>query len=92
MSREDWEVFDILKQERQEKRGKRRMSFEEEYAEKGWTRHHETHYSRTVNGERLDYWPGPKKWRFKGKTMYGDVDQWLRKHDDTYVADGGDSS
>lgn len=87
MSREDWEVFDILKKERQEKRGKRRMEFEDNYAELGWTRHSETHYSRTVNGKRLDYWPGPKKWRYNNKTMGGDVDQWLRKHDKDYSND-----
>ena len=88
MSREDWEAFDLMKEERQKKRGERRMSFEETYTDKGWTRLHETHYSRTVNGERLDYWPGPKKWRYKNKTMFGDVEQWLRKHDSSFESAG----
>lgn len=84
MSREDWEVFDFIKAERQQKRDERRMSFEKVYAAMGWTRHHETHYSRIVNGRRLDYWPGPKKWRYNNKTMFGDVKQWLRKYDPSY--------
>lgn len=79
MSREDWEVFDILRQERKDKRLKRRAEFEEQYAELGWTRHTETHYSRTLDGDRVDYWPGPKKWRYRNKTMHGDVHAWLNK-------------
>jgi hypothetical protein len=39
----------------------------------GWLRHHDTHYSTMLLGFRLDYWPGPKKWRWKKKTSFGDV-------------------
>jgi hypothetical protein len=39
----------------------------------GWTKHTEYHWSRTVNGERLDYWPSRKKFQWRGKIMRGDV-------------------
>ena len=37
----------------------------------GWTKHTEYHWSRIVDGHRLDYWPSRKKYRFKGKTRRG---------------------
>ena len=38
-----------------------------------WVRHCETHWSTTLNGNRLDYWPSRCKWRWRGKTYTGDV-------------------
>lgn len=43
----------------------------------GWTVHTEYHWSRTFQGERLDYWPSKGKWRWKGKTMTGRVDEFI---------------
>lgn len=37
----------------------------------GWTKHTEYHWSREVDGHRLDYWPSRKKYRFKGKVRRG---------------------
>ncbi len=39
----------------------------------GWTKHTEHHWSRTVAGQRLDYWPSRKKWQFAGRVQRGDV-------------------
>jgi hypothetical protein len=39
----------------------------------GWTKHTEHHWSSTVNGERLDYWPSRKKYQWRGKVQRGDV-------------------
>jgi len=36
-----------------------------------WTKHTEFHWSRTVNGERLDYWPSRKKFQWRGKVSRG---------------------
>ena len=36
-----------------------------------WTKHTEHHWSRTINGERLDYWPSRKKFQWHGKVMRG---------------------
>lgn len=86
MSREDWEVFDLIKAERKAKREKSRGTFGQTAIQLGWTRHVETHYSRDLDGSRVDYWPGPKKWRYKGKMMFGDVNGWLRKRDPEFKA------
>lgn len=45
----------------------------------GWTKHTEHHWSRTVAGKRLDYWPSRKKYRFDGRVMRGDVHKFIAK-------------
>lgn len=37
----------------------------------GWTKHTQYHWSRNVNGERLDYWPSRKKFQWRGKVFRG---------------------
>lgn len=32
----------------------------------GWTVHTEHHWSRDLNGSRLDYWPSRNKFQYKG--------------------------
>lgn len=44
-----------------------------------WTKHTVYHWSRTVTGERLDYWPSRKKFQFRGKVMRGDAQQLITK-------------
>jgi hypothetical protein len=36
-----------------------------------WMKHTEHHWSRSVDGERLDYWPSRKKFQWQGKVMRG---------------------
>ena len=38
-----------------------------------WTKHTDYHWSRTVAGSKLDYWPSRKKWQYLGKVKRGDV-------------------
>lgn len=38
-----------------------------------WKKHTPYHWSRMVDGERLDYWPSRKKWQFQGKVWRGDI-------------------
>ena len=66
----DAEMWRAIKQERQERRQRRRAEFN---GGEGWTKHHDTHWSYSLLGDRLDYWPGPKRWRWKNKTMTGNV-------------------
>lgn len=47
----------------------------------GWTKHTEHHWSRTVRGERLDYWPSRKKYQYQGKVQRGDVMRVVRDQD-----------
>jgi len=39
----------------------------------GWIKHTEFHWSRIVDGKRLDYWPSRKKYMIDGKVRRGDV-------------------
>lgn len=45
----------------------------------GWTKHTEHHWSRELNGHRLDYWPSRRRFRYQGRTHTGDVDGFIRK-------------
>lgn len=84
MSREDWEVFDAMKQERKAKRAARRAAFD---PGPEWTRYSDTHYMRMLNGDRLDYWPGPMKWQYRGRYYTGDVFGFIRNREDPGPAD-----
>lgn len=46
----------------------------------GWHLHTEYHWSRTLNGKRLDYWPSRNKWQYDCRVMCGDVLAFIRKH------------
>lgn len=82
MSREDWAAFEEIKRERSNRREKHRNSFADKYSRGAlsrlWIRHCETHYSYQLLGCKLEYWPGPKKWRWQGKTMTGDVFEFIQ--------------
>lgn len=43
-----------------------------------WLKHTDFHWSRNVQGIRLDYWPSRKKFSFKGKVMRGDVYDFIK--------------
>lgn len=47
----------------------------------GWTIHTEYHWSRDLNGSRLDYWPSTGKFRYKGKTMFGGITGFIKKRE-----------
>jgi hypothetical protein len=47
----------------------------------GWTKHTPFHWSRSVNGHRLDFWPTKDKWAYGGKTYFGDVDRFIEKEE-----------
>lgn len=36
-----------------------------------FTIHTEYHWSTTLQGYRLDYWPSGRRWRWRNKTYYG---------------------
>lgn len=45
----------------------------------GWTKHTQWHWSRMLNGERLDYWPSRKKYQYRGEVKRGDVMRIVRQ-------------
>ena len=68
--------FDFLKEHTKDKFDSDRKAFlEKAIAEDdgGWTKHTDYHWSRVVDGKRLDYWPSRKKYKWKGKVRRGDV-------------------
>lgn len=52
------------------------------YADRaGWTMHTEYHWSRILNGKRLDYWPSRNKFMYDGRVMCGDVNGFIRNRE-----------
>ena len=47
----------------------------------GWKEHTQYHWSRTLNGQRLDYWPSRNKFQYMGKIMCGDVEGFIRNRE-----------
>lgn len=87
MSERD-EIWDALKECKKEKFDADRERFLEDAKradDGGWKKHTEFHWSRMVNGERLDYWPGRKKFQYQGKVRRGDVEGFIR----SLTAQGG---
>ncbi len=59
MSREDWEVFDEIRQERKDKRAKRLASTDTT----GWTKLTMYHFRLQLARDRvIDWWPSANKW------------------------------
>lgn len=69
-------IWDAMKEHSKEKFNRDRAAFlanAEKDDDGGWTKHTKYHWSRIVNGERLDYWPSRNKFQYRGKVMRGDV-------------------
>ena len=70
------EIWDVLKERSKSKFDADRARFLADAKEPanndgGWTEHTDYHWSRTVGGHRLDYWPSRKKWQYRGKVRRG---------------------
>ena len=67
-------VWDALKQRGKEKFDADRERFRTEAIrddDGGWTKHTPYHWSRMIDGDRLDYWPSRKKWQYRGQVRRG---------------------
>ena len=67
-------IWDALKERSQQKFNADRQRFLTQAQaddDGGWTKHTEWHWSRSVNGERLDYWPSRKKFQYRGRVQRG---------------------
>lgn len=65
------DLFNEMKRLTRERR-KANLASAYEIGADGWTVHCKTHWSRTIKGQRLDYWPSTNKWRFMGRNHNGD--------------------
>jgi hypothetical protein len=77
------EIYDTLKAISKEKFDSDRKRFLAEadaQDDGGWTKHSKFHWSREVNGRRLDYWPSRKKYQYRGKVRRGDVYKLIRRY------------
>lgn len=75
-------IYDALKEISREKFDADRarfMSQAEAEDDGGWHKHSQHHWSRMLNGERLDYWPSRKKYQWRGKVRRGAVMDVVRK-------------
>ena len=45
-----------------------------------WTVHNAFHWSREIDGKRLDYWPSKRKWQFDGRISKGSITGFLKRH------------
>jgi len=72
------EDFKLLKQRDKERRERNWRNADSE----GWTQHTPYHWSRQLNGKRLDYWPSRNKFQYDGgRVMVGDVVGFIRKRE-----------
>lgn len=68
------EDFEYLKQLNKERK-KRNLA---NASSDGWHIHTEYHWSRALDGKRLDYWPSRNKFQYDGKVVCGDVDGFIK--------------
>lgn len=47
----------------------------------GWLQHTPYHWSRYIDGKKLDYWPSRRKWMYEGRVMNGDIEGFIRKRE-----------
>lgn len=80
MSREDYEVFNEMRRQKQERRNKRLANT----SDFGWSKHSETHWYRMLDGEKLHWWPSANKWLYRGKYYRGGLPRAIRErlHED----------
>lgn len=46
----------------------------------GWTIHTFWHWSKILNGNKLDYWPSKNKYMHRGKVKTGDVLEFIKRN------------
>lgn len=74
-------IWDALKAHKKEKFDNDRARFlvnAQQQDDGGWVKHTEFHWSRTVAGKRLDYWPSRKKWQYEGRVQRGEVQRFIK--------------
>ena len=53
----------------------------------GWVKHTPYHWSRVLDGNRMDYWPSTGKWIWRNKKYYGtpyDTARFIAKREATH--------
>jgi hypothetical protein len=71
------EIFNAMREQDKERRERNLANANSE----GWTKHTVYHWSRELNGKRLDYWPSRNKFQYEGRVMCGDVSGFIKKRE-----------
>lgn len=71
------EIFDGMKEANKERKRRNLESANPD----GWTKHTEYHWSRKLNGKRLDYWPSTGRFKYDGRMMQGGIEGFIRKRE-----------
>ena len=77
-------IWNVLREHSKAKLDADRKRFLAEAVQKddgSWTKHTQYHWSRMVNGQRLNYWPSRKKYQYQGEVRRGDVMSFIRKQE-----------
>lgn len=74
------DVGDDFRANREADKERKKRNLESASAD-GWTQHTMYHWSRTLNGKRLDYWPSRNKFMYDGRVMTGDVVGFIKKRE-----------
>ena len=64
------DMGDDFREMREETRKHRQKMLAQANTE-GWTRHTEYHYSRVIDGKRVEWWPSGGKVKVNGRMIYG---------------------
>ena len=74
------DMGDVFREWDRQKKERREANLDE-FDPDGWTKHTDYHFSQTVAGKRLDYWPSKKKWMYDGKVATGSVEDFIAARD-----------
>ena len=66
-----WDELKAYKKDKFDADRKRFLSEAKDADDGGWTKHTRYHWSRMIDGERLDYWPSRKKYKWRGEIRRG---------------------
>lgn len=77
------EVGEYWRDHKEYMRGVRKKNLEREMPllMSGWTKHDDYHFSGTLQGKRIDYWPTRNRFQYEGKVMCGGIEGFIKKHD-----------
>lgn len=72
------ELFNAFKEHEKERKAKNLLAAHQ-VDDGGWIKHTDYHWSRQLNGKKLDYWPSRNKFQYNSNIMCGDVMGFIRK-------------
>lgn len=69
------DIFNAMRDLKKERKAQRLEKANPE----GWLQHTEYHWSRMLNGKKLNYWPSTGKFEYNNIIKHGDVMKFIEK-------------